>query len=168
MCEEWRPVVGYEGRYEVSSEARVKSVRSGRVSTGSRTADGFLVVRLTGEDGRKRAHYLNRLVCTVFNGPPPSRTHVVTHLSGEKIDCRPQNLKWATRAQSVAYALTLGLPKYHFGTKNVNARLTDEAVIEMRRRSRDGATYTQLAREYGVSVQAAYRAVVGLSWRHIA
>lgn len=164
MGEEWRAVVGYE----VSNQARVKSVRSGRVHTGSRTANGCLVVRLTGEHGRKRRHYLRRLVCTAFNGPPPSRAHVVTHLSGEKIDCRPQNLTWTTRTENSAYTSMLGRLKCRFGTTNANARLREEAVVEMRRRSRDGASYTQLAREFGVSVAVAHRAIIGHSWKHVA
>lgn len=168
MLEEWRAVIGYEGRYEVSNQGCVKNVRSGRAHTGSRTADGYLTVRLTGERGRKRMHYLSRLVCAAFHGPSPSRNHVVTHLSGEKIDCRAQNLTWTTRAEHSAYTSLLGRLKHRYGSTNPNARLNEGAVTEMRRRSREGASYTQLAREFGVSVSVAHRAIIGRSWRHVA
>lgn len=168
MREEWRPLAGYEGRYEVSNQGRVKNVRSGRVHTGVLTADGYLVVRLTRGPGHKRAHSLSRLVCAAFNGSPPSRNHVVTHLSGEKIDCRAQNLTWTTRAEHSAYISMLGRLKHRYGSANPNAKLTEGAVTEMRRRSRAGASYTQLAREFGVSVSVAHRAIIGQSWRHVA
>lgn len=168
MREEWRDVVGFEGQYKVSSWARILNVRSGRVLKGAPNAKGYITVRLTKERYRSQTYYLHRLVCMAFHGPPPSPAHVVNHLSGQKLVCEPGNLAWVTRTENAAHASKLGLLTGARGTKNASARLTDEAVVEMRRRSHEGASYTQLAHEFGVSVSAAYRAVVGLSWKHVA
>ncbi len=165
--EQWRDVVGYEGRYEVSTWGRLKNVRSGRVLRGSPNAGGYVVVRLTSGPGQGRMYYLHRLVCAAFHGPSPSPAHVVNHLNGRKSDCAARNLAWCTRCGNYARASKLGLLKGPFGTKNANARLTDEVVIAMRRRSRAGESYTQLAGAFGVSVSAAFRAVIGRTWRHL-
>jgi hypothetical protein len=165
--EVWRDVVGYEGKYRVSNRGRVENVRSGRILLGSPNSGGYVLVRLTAERGDWRMHYLHRLVCRAFNGPPPTPEHVVNHLNGHKLDCRPQNLNWCTRAENCAHASKLGLYGRLPGSRNPNARLTEALVVEMRRRSREGVSYTRLARDSGVSVSAAYRAIVGRSWRHV-
>jgi hypothetical protein len=165
--EQWRDVVGYEGRYRVSDRARIQNVLSGRILTGSPNAGGYFIVRLTDGRGVGRMHYLHRLVCRAFNGPPPSPEHVVNHVSGQKLDCRPENLCWCTRRENCEHAARLGLCKGRPGSTNPNARLNEEEVVEMRRRSREGVSYSQLARENCVSVTAAYRAIVGHSWRHL-
>lgn len=164
--EQWRDVVGYEGKYRVSDGGRIENVRSGRLLRGSPNSGGYVLVRLTAERGRSRVFYLHRLVCRAFNGPPPSPAHVVNHLSGQKLDCRAANLAWCTRAENCAHAAGLGLLKGRLaGSKNPNARLTESIVVEMRRRSSGGVSYSQMARENGVSVSTVYRAVVGRSWR---
>jgi hypothetical protein len=75
--EQWRDVVGFEGKYRVSNRGRVQNVRSGRFLRGSPNAGGYVVVRLAAERGRGTLFYLHRLVCRAFNGPPPSTGHVV-------------------------------------------------------------------------------------------
>jgi hypothetical protein len=53
------------------------------------------------------------------------------------------------------------------GAKNPNAKLSDEQVVEMRRLSREGHSYSALAARYGVTPATAFRAVVGQTWRHV-
>jgi hypothetical protein len=166
--EVWRDVLGYEGKYRVSSEARVQNVRSGRILKGSPNAGGYVVVRLTAGRGRGRMYYLHRLVCAAFHGAPPTDEHVVNHLSGKKLDCRPGNLCWCTRAENNAHAAELGLHKGRSaGAKNPRAKLTDERVVEMRRLSGEGVGYSTLAKRFGVTPATAYRAVVGQTWKHL-
>jgi hypothetical protein len=166
--EEWRDVVGYEKRYEVSDRGRLRTVRTGRVHKGALNADGYITVRLTLQPGKTQTHYLHRLVCLAFHGPPPTPEHVVNHVSGKKLDCRPRNLAWTTRAENTAHARALGLLVGPRGTRNANAKLTDEVVVTLRRRSVGGTTYAQLGRELGVAGATVYRAVCGHTWKHVA
>ena len=68
--EEWRPVVGAEGRYEVSSSGRVKSLlgQEAQMLTVSRNRQ----VALRYKKGEKKANPLvHRLVAEAFLGPQP-------------------------------------------------------------------------------------------------
>lgn len=167
MAEQWRDVVGFEGQYQVSDVGRLRNVRSGRHLKGSPNGGGYVIVQLTPERGKCRALYLHRLVCAAFQGPPRSPDLVVNHLNGIKLDCRAGNLAWCTRAENNAHAAKLGLLPDRRGSRNSQAKLTEREVVEMRRRSRSGTSYSQLAKDYAVSVPTAYEAVIGRTWKHV-
>lgn len=82
--EEWRPVPGYEGYYEVSSEGRVRSFRRHGATGGLKRltlgSNGYLVVSLS-KHNVKKIHRVHRLVAFAFLGPAPS-TVQVRHLDG--------------------------------------------------------------------------------------
>jgi hypothetical protein len=109
----WRPVVGYESRYEVSSLGRVKSlarierysrilnngVRSTversmpeRILAASRGSNGYLTVRLQG-----KTYTVHSLVLTAFKGPKAAG-HASCHCDGNKENNRKDNLRWDTYA----------------------------------------------------------------------
>lgn len=107
--EVWRPVVGWEGAYEVSSLGRVRSLdrvivtrrykrrMSGRILTPSIDKNGYLFFSI-----RKKNVKLHRVVCEAFHGNPPQGLSVVRHLNGDPGDNRPSNLMWGTRKENSA------------------------------------------------------------------
>ena len=145
--EEWRPVVGWEGLYEVSSLGRVRSLD--RVETV--TARGKSWHRLRrgkmlrqGYSGRRRqyatvvlistaiprANYLvHRLVLEAFIGlaPPGSEG---SHLSGDAADNRTSNLAWESHAVNMARQFDHQTAA--FGERNGNHRLTSADVAAIR------------------------------------
>lgn len=106
--EQWRPVVGYEGHYEVSDQGRVKSLartvenclgRSRRLrervlkpSIGP--GHGRRVVGLY-LDGVQRTHTIYPLVLTAFVGPRPPGTEAC-HNDGDCLNDALSNLRWDT------------------------------------------------------------------------
>lgn len=107
LTEEWRPVVGYEGAYEVSSMGRVRGLD--RITYGGRTwrgqmltpavmPRGYLVVTLWGQ-GRQRSALVHRLVLTAFRGLPAARDEG-RHLNGDPADNSLQNLAWGSHGQN--------------------------------------------------------------------
>jgi len=116
MKEEWRPVVGYEGWYEVSSDGRVRSVArtmlhpSGVDSTlkgkvlKSRInkSTGNVVVDLY-RDCARTTWYVHTLVCESFHGPRPNPRMVVRHWPDtDPTNNRPENVRWTNRNERLS------------------------------------------------------------------
>lgn len=105
--EEWRPVVGWEGLYEVSDQGRVRSLDRvvafgaqqrlvrGRILKGGKTVNGVpFVVLSNGEHVNRSRH---RLVLEAFVGPCPPGMEAC-HWNDIKTDNRLANLRWDTHA----------------------------------------------------------------------
>lgn len=111
--ETWKPVVGWEGRYEVSDQGRVKSlerrVPSGpgrtrihkeRVLKNQYKPAGYPYVNLCGLTPAPRAFYIHDLLLTAFVGPRPSPKHVARHLDDNKDRNTLDNLTWGTESEN--------------------------------------------------------------------
>ncbi len=97
--EQWRPILGYEGLYAVSSISRVYSLpkqgRTGRFLTPARTPRGYLSHHLVGVEGTSYVA-LHRIVCEAFHGPAPSPNPWALHWNDVQTDNRAENLRWGT------------------------------------------------------------------------
>jgi hypothetical protein len=131
---EWRPVVGWEGWYEVSSEGEVRRVRQARgVHSAGNTlrrhanAAGYLYVRLT-RDSRSNGYLVHRLVAEAFLGPCPER-HEVNHLDLDRANATVSNLEYVTRSQNIRHARLNGTPSTPRGSEKSQAKLTEGDVV---------------------------------------
>lgn len=116
MQEEWKPIPGYQGRYEVSNLGRVRSStftvwqvnRWGKVAPrvfpakeiqGSDNGNGYqyITARL---NGKKKNLYIHRLVAELFV-PNPNNFPVVDHLDFNKSNNAFYNLEWVTQKENV-------------------------------------------------------------------
>lgn len=156
---EWRPVVGYEGLYEVSSLGEVRAID--RI-VPRRTAEGLVAVHRRGgplaeqfdreyrrvalsRDGRTKAYFVHCLVAEAFHGPRPPG-HEVAHRDGVRPNCAASNLRWLTRRENHAEKRRHGTAQT--GERNPNRKLTQLQVDEIRQAT--GSIYTVGAR-FGVS-----------------
>lgn len=101
--EQWRPVVGYEGLYEVSDLGRVRSLpRYGTIGKllkpGTAKRGGYLYVNLC-RDGRPLNRTIHVLVAEAFLGPRPEGFDV-RHLDGNRLNCARANLAYGTRSEN--------------------------------------------------------------------
>jgi len=95
--ERWLPVVGWEGRYEVSSWGRVRRINC-KPKKNTVAANGYDVVSLSRE-GKSYVFTVHRLVLEAFVGECPSGCET-RHLNGNRGDNRLENLKWGTAAEN--------------------------------------------------------------------
>jgi hypothetical protein len=103
---EWKPVVGYEGYYEVSNMGDVFNCKKGFVLKKS-CSHGYDTVRLTKETIRKNGS-VHRIVSEAFVSNPLGLKEV-NHKNANKKDNRVENLEWCTRAENMIHANNLGL-----------------------------------------------------------
>lgn len=151
----WKWIPGYEDRYQVSDQGRVKSFCrhiSGRIMRGGTNAFGYKTACLLKEKrGVQKYCMVHRLVVSAFIGPPHPDQDCCRHLNGDPTDNRLVNLMWATNTENAIDRVAHGLDE-NTG-KPPSARLTDEAVVVIRQLYRDvGGTIPQtiIAREFGV------------------
>lgn len=175
----WKPVVGYEGAYKVSTFGRVRSLDrevacSRKISpTGRKLFRGrvlralsvgaYLAVSLSVR-GRSRSIYVHRIVLEAFAGACPPGMEAC-HNDGDPTNNRPTNLRWDSRAHNHLDKRTHGTSAA--GTKNPAAKLTEAMIPEIRRRQAAGESDHSIARDYGVWQSTIRDIRIGRSWTHV-
>ena len=108
MIEEWRPVVGYEGLYEVSNTGRVRSVdrfyyrlHKGKVLSPTKDRYGYLTVTLNC-NGKSKTIKIHRLVAQAFL-PNPDNLPQVNHKDEDKTNNNVTNLEWCDAKYNVNF-----------------------------------------------------------------
>ena len=99
MTEQWKPIEGYGGKYEVSNFGRV---RQGEKPV-NQYKDGKGYMRLTlHKDGKQRGFKVHRLVAMAFI-PNPDNLPCVNHKDEVKANNRVDNLEWCDWNYNVNY-----------------------------------------------------------------
>lgn len=92
--EEWKPITGYEGLYEVSNLGNVRN-NLGQPIKQYTSCGGYKRVLLK-KDGFTEYVYMHRLVASEFIDNPMGLP-VVNHINEIKDDNRVENLEWCTQ-----------------------------------------------------------------------
>lgn len=171
--ENWVPIAGFEGFYEVSSHGRVRGVstdgnwrRKRGIHRGYGGGKVYPHVLLTA-NGKRITRSVHRLVAEAFI-PNPMNLPQINHKDARKGNNRVENLEWVTCKQNQEHARANKLQTVQRGAQCWNAKLTDDKVRAMRQRYQtDGITYKELAAEFGV-----HKGVVGMiirreKWKHV-
>ncbi len=122
----WKPVMGYEGMYEISNYGRVKSLGRAivdkygyiqRISTDkllklTQEKSGYLSVVFNNK-GFSKKKLVHRVVAIHFLNNPQEKPQV-NHKDGIKNNCHFLNLEWATISENTQHAYNSGLIKKRF------------------------------------------------------
>lgn len=155
----WRPVSGYEDRYEVSDRGDVRK-RDGSLLKQWPNGQGYMLVRLSGPRALARVH---RLVAEAFLDNA-DRYPFVNHIDFDTANNRAENLEWCTQAENLKHSEAAGRMQkdYWIGRRSPNADLTNETAAQIRRDySAGGVSWSDLAGRYGISKRTVGRIVRG-------
>lgn len=168
--EQWAPVVGYEGIYEVSTQGRVASVSTNWRGYGQRIMEqdvdryGYMKVRLTRE-GKRKKFSVHRLVCIAFLGAPGDEEQVC-HINGDATDNRLENLKWGTAKENAEDRNRHGMTA--IGDRNAQSVLKVGDIPRIRRLAANGLSQCSIAKEFQVSDRTIRDILTGRTWKHVA
>lgn len=107
MSEEWRPVIGAEAFYEVSSLGAVRSLRTGRLLALHRPPSQRYWTAMLNLPGGRKMVKVHTLVLTAFDGPRPDGLEC-RHLDGNPDNNWLSNLRWGTPSQNTHDAVRHG------------------------------------------------------------
>ena len=114
----WLPVVGYEGRYLVSNDGRVRSLDiqvscsggktrlyRGRIKPLFQNNRGYVMVSLC-RDNKTTHELVHRLVASAFIDNPHNKPQV-NHIDGDNTNNHADNLEWVTDNENKKHSSVL-------------------------------------------------------------
>lgn len=133
----WKPIVGYEGLYEVSNMGRVKSLHywgGSRVSIMKLKKNGRYVSLMLCKNGVHKMKLVHRLVYEAFIAPLPKHKrrgkgddiYVINHIDENKHNNRLENLELVTHKQNINY----GTARKRISEKQKNNKLHSKTVYQ--------------------------------------
>jgi hypothetical protein len=154
LVEEWRPVVGAEGSYEVSSLGRVRSVPR---QAGKRYISSTVLATRAGKSGYRRVNMsvggehrtrmVHQLVAEAFHGTCPAGM-VVDHIDRDKFNNRADNLRYLPFLEN-------------------SRKLTPATVHRIRQLRSEGWSQQRIASEVGCGQSAVSTITRRMTWAEI-
>ena len=171
-----KPVVGWEGLYEVSDTGRVFSLLR-QTAKGdfhpeiemhpSVTWAGYLSVCLY-DNPRIKRYFVHTLVLTAFIGPKPFAPGIkyqTRHLDGNKKNNHLCNLKWGTAKENCDDRFKHGT--HRCGEDSPLHKITTRQVLQMRNLRAHGTKLKDLASRFNICIPHVCDIVNNKKWKQV-
>ena len=122
--EQWKPIEGTDGKYEVSNlgHVRTNGKRPGLLTlTKQKSGYRYAMIEIDGKSCNRRVH---RLVAQ-HSLPNPDNMKEVNHKDGNKDNNRADNLEWCTRSHNVKHSFDTGLKQPHRWTAEERKQISE-------------------------------------------
>ncbi len=166
QSEVFRPIPGYEGRYEASSLGRIKSVlRNIILRPVINPVSEYHTVNIRRDDESIRCPKgVHVLVASTFLGPCLEGQEVRHFPKRDRSNNKPNNLCYGTRSENLKDREVHGTMLR--GEKVWNSKLTEQDVREIKYKLASGGygINSKLGREYGVAHQTIYDIKKNRKW----
>lgn len=178
----WKPVVGYEGIYEVSSFGRIKSLartitmkvrlKEKMLKTAKIIKHGSLPYRLAllSKNDERKTVQVHRIVAQAFI-PNPENKPVVNHKDSDGANNIVGNLEWVTYRENTLHSYSKPFispggsgKRMYRGENSPWAKLSNQQVQEIKE-LRGKITPKKIAEKYLVSVANVYSILNGRTRR---
>ena len=127
MEEIWKPVRGFEDRYQISNMGRLKSFAQdkvyGKIKAGHQEHKGYLVAKLYDGNHGSEHRKVHRIVAEAFLDNPDHLPYI-NHKDEDKTNNRVDNLEWCTNEYNMNY----GTRNERAGLSNRNCPTTSKGV----------------------------------------
>jgi len=180
--ERWKPVVGYEGRYDVSElgnmrtylEANRRVVDKGTelyriaasphpIKTGVNN-QGYSCASLVACSGRSKKLAVHRLVLSAFVGPR-HKGKMARHMNGIRTDARLENLVYGTASENQTDRVRHGTSNQ--GERCGSAKFCDDEVRLIRAWCASGYSQKSVGEAFHCDSGTTSMIVNHKTWRHI-
>lgn len=179
-AEVWKEIEGYEGRYEVSTHGRVRSVtryefvkegrhphpvtrrRNGRILNPTISNVGYHCVGLHHHDKKTVTRTIHRLVAKTFIANDDETLNEVNHIDGDQLNNEVINLEWSNRSLNALHSTRI--LKKNIGEDNFQSKLTEEKILEIKELIQKGESQTVIGKLFGVTNHAIFRIQHGYNW----
>ena len=158
MTEEWRPIAGFEGLYEVSNLGNVKSLRRDRLLKQHPDGWGYLQVTLC--NGFRKTMKVHRLVATAFC-ENPNHYGYINHKDINNQNNKSENLEWCTALYNNHYS------DIYRGCRKRVAQIKDGEVIKVWNSEIEACKELGIRPQYiSAAVKGIRKTVAGYVWTY--
>ena len=166
----WKPVEGYEDRYEISNFGRVKSLDSRHKSHCGKimkpwinSNKKYLYITLR-KNKQKKTYAIHALVLNAFTGKNPGGKQCA-HYDGDPQNNHIDNLRWATAQENIDDRKRHG--RTASGERSGGARLDEKCVKTIMKLKNKGLSKYEISHLACVSHMAVERIWKGETWRDV-
>lgn len=164
--EDWADIEGYEGRYQISTFGRVKSLKGrwgeSKILKPQISTNGYLRIELN-KIGKAKKFFIHCLVAQAFI-PRENAYLQINHRDGNKFNNFTENLEWVTASENQRHALQMGLR--FSGEEHPDAKLTNAQVLYIRQNP-DNLSQYKLAEKFGVAQPTIEKILLGQVWKSV-